>query len=79
MKHAKIDILWIVETKLLRSIQQHNEFDTYIIQMDTIFTNSEDSKNSDHHRLLLNLSHKIILKINILPYWILAFTICGKI
>lgn len=57
-----------METKLLRSIQQHNEFDTYIIQMHTTFTNSEDSKNSDHHRLLLNLSYKIILKINILPY-----------
>ena len=66
MKHAKIDILWIVETKLLRSIQQHNEIDTYIIQMDTIFTNSVDSKNSDHHRLLLNLSYKIILKIIII-------------
>ena len=30
--------------------------------MDTIFLNSENSKTSDPHRLLLNLSHKINLK-----------------
>ena len=30
--------------------------------MDTIFINSENSKTSDHHRLLLNLSDKINLK-----------------
>ena len=30
--------------------------------MDTIFMNSEDSKTSDHHRLLLNLSDIIKLK-----------------
>ena len=30
--------------------------------MDTIFVNSEDSKPSDQHRLVLNLSHKINLK-----------------
>ena len=30
--------------------------------MDTIFTNSENSKTSDPHRLLLNLSDKINLK-----------------
>ena len=30
--------------------------------MDTIFTNSENSKTSDLHRLLLNLSDKINLK-----------------
>ena len=30
--------------------------------MDTIFMNSEDSKASDPHRLLLNLTNKINLK-----------------
>ena len=30
--------------------------------MDTIFTNSENSKTFDSHRLLLNLSDKIYLK-----------------
>ena len=30
--------------------------------MDTISMNSKDSKTSDPHRLLLNLSDKIILK-----------------
>ena len=30
--------------------------------MNTIFMNSEDSKTSDAHRLLLNLSDKINLK-----------------
>ena len=30
--------------------------------MDTIFMNSENSKTSDTHRLLLNLSDKINLK-----------------
>ena len=30
--------------------------------MDTIFINSENSKTSDRHRLLLNLSDKINLK-----------------
>ena len=32
--------------------------------MDTIFMNYENSKTSDHHRLLLNLSDKINLKRN---------------
>ena len=31
-------------------------------RMDTIFINSENSKTSDPHRLLLNLSDKINLK-----------------
>ena len=30
--------------------------------MDTIFTNSENSKTSDSHKLLLNLSDKIDFK-----------------
>ena len=42
--------------------------------MDTIFINSE---NSNPHRLLLNLSNKVI---NMLLYWTSAFTIIhGKI
>ena len=32
--------------------------------MDTIFMNFENSKTSDHHRLLINLSDKINLKIS---------------
>ena len=47
----------------------------------TIFMNSKNSKTSDPHRLLLNLSDKIDLKkvINMLLYQILSFTIHGKI
>ena len=39
-------------------------------RMDTIFMNSENSKTSDAHKLLLNLSNKINLKkvINMLLY-----------
>ena len=39
--------------------------------MDTIFMNSENSKTSDPHRLLLNLSDKISLKRkdNNFPLW----------
>ena len=49
--------------------------------MDTIFMNSEYSKTSDAHRLLLNLADKITKwqAINMLFYQILAFTIHGKI
>ena len=48
--------------------------------MDTIFLNSRNSKTSDAHRLLLNLSGKINLKrSDMLLYQILAFTINGKI
>ena len=49
--------------------------------MDTKFTNSEISKTSDRHRLLLNLSDKINLKRSdkLLLYQILAFAILGKI
>ena len=43
--------------------------------------NSENSKTSDPHRLLLNLSDKINLKkvLNMLLYETLAFAIHGKI
>ena len=43
--------------------------------------NSQNSKTSDLHRLLLNLSDKINLEkvINMLLYQILAFTVRGKI
>ena len=49
--------------------------------MDTIFTNSKNSKTSDSHRLLLNLTDKKNKKkaINILLYQILAYNIYGKI
>ena len=50
-------------------------------RMDTIFMNSENSKTSDPHRPLLNLSNKINFKRsdNMLLYQTLAFTIHGKI
>ena len=46
--------------------------------MDTIFMNSENSKTSDLHRLLLNLTDKINSKRSD-KYVALAFTIHGKI
>ena len=47
--------------------------------MDTIFMNSENSKTSDSHRLLLNLSDKIdLMRSYMLFYQILACTIHGK-
>ena len=47
--------------------------------MNTIFINFKNSKKSDPHRLLLNLTDKIDLKqkADILLYQILAFTIHG--
>ena len=45
-----------------------------------MFMNSENSKSSDSHRLLLNLSDKINLKrSNMMPYQTLAFTMHEKI
>ena len=49
--------------------------------MNTIFMNSENSKTSDPHRLLVNLADKIDLRWKdryILLYEILAFTIHRK-
>ena len=50
-------------------------------RMDTIFTNSGNSKTSNPHRLLLNLSDKKAWweVINMLLYQILAFIMHGKI
>ena len=48
---------------LKESIKQNNEFNKGIIQkMNTIFMNSKNSKTSDPHGLLLNLTDKINLK-----------------
>ena len=49
--------------------------------MDTIFMNSENSKTSDPHGLLLNLAGKSNFKKvrNMFLYQTLAFTIHGKI
>ena len=49
--------------------------------MNTVFMNSKNSKTSDSHRLLLNLTDKTDLrrKINILLCQILVITIHGKI
>ena len=50
-------------------------------RMDAVFMNSKNSKTSDPHRLLLNLTEKWASKeaINMLLYQILAFAIRGKI
>ena len=46
-----------------KAIQQYNEFNKVIKQNGyTIYTNSKNSKSSDPHRLLLNLSDKTNLK-----------------
>ena len=46
-----------------KAIQQYNEFNKVIKQNGyTIYTNSKNSKSSDPHRLLLNLSDKTKLK-----------------
>ena len=49
--------------------------------MGAIFMNSENSKKSDFHGLLLTLANKINLKgvINMLLYLIVAFIIHGKV
>ena len=49
--------------------------------MDTIFMKSKNSKTSDLHRILLNLSDEKTLKevINMLLDQILAYTIHGEI
>ena len=49
--------------------------------MNTILMNFENSKTSDPHRLLFNLTDKTDLrkKMNVLLYQILAFTKHGKI
>ena len=49
--------------------------------MNYVFVNSENSKTSDPHRILLNITDKTELrgKINIFLYQILAFTMHGKI
>ena len=48
--------------------------------MDTIFMNSENSKTSEPHVLILKLTNKLDLRIGekILPYQILVFFIRGK-
>ena len=47
-----------------KNMQQHNEFRIFVIQMDAVFMNSESSKTSDAHRLLLNLTGKTNLKMS---------------
>ena len=54
MEHVKINILYLHWAKEI----------TTITKMDTIFMNSENSKTSDPHRLLLNLTDKMNLKIS---------------
>ena len=47
--------------------------------MDSIFFNYENSKTSNSHLVLLNLSDKIDLKRNMFLYQILAYSMHGKI
>ena len=72
--HQEKEIIKKVYNNIMNSTKLQN-------RMDTIFINSENSKISDPHRLLLNLSDKIDLKRsdkNVF-YQILAFTIHGNI
>ena len=48
--------------------------------MNTIFMNSESSKTSEYHVLVLKLTDKLDLRRGqkLLRYQILAFIICGK-
>ena len=48
--------------------------------MDTIFMNSENSKKSNLHVLILKLTNKLDLRIGerLLPYQILSFIAYGK-
>ena len=52
------------QKKLLKIIQQYNEFHNIINRINTIFINSKNSKVSDPHRLLLHSSDKIDSKKN---------------
>ena len=47
--------------------------------MNTTFINSETSKTSDTHRLLLSLTKKIDCFINTLPHQIVVFSLHEKI
>ena len=49
MKHVKQNILYLHRAKEI----------TTITKMDTIFMNSKNSKTSDPHRLLFNLTDKM--------------------
>ena len=62
MKSTKSHIICIKEKKLVK--QYNNIMHSIKLQnrMDTIFLNSENSKLSNPHRLLLSLSDKIVLK-----------------
>ena len=61
MKSGKSYILYIEQNKLPK--KQYYQFNKGIIyKMNTIFMNSENSKTSDPHRLLLNLTDKIYLR-----------------
>ena len=61
MKSGKSYILYTEQNKLPK--KQYYQFNKGIIyKMNTIFMNSENSKTSDPHRLLLNLTDKIYLR-----------------
>ena len=62
MKSDKSYIHCIKIKKLLKSIEQDNEFNKVIKKVDTILMNSRYSGTSDPRRLLLNLKDKTNLK-----------------
>ena len=62
MKSDKSYIHCIEIKKLLKSIEQDNEFNKVIKKVDTILMNSRYSGTSDPRRLLLNLKDKTNLK-----------------
>ena len=67
-RHRAKQVTKKVYNNIMNSIKLSN-------RMDIIFMNSDNSKISDPHRLLLNISDKI----NMLLHQTLAFTIYGKI
>ena len=48
MKSVRSCILCVKENKLLKSMKQYNEFNKGVIQKDTTFMNSENSKTFEN-------------------------------
>ena len=64
MKPVKLSTHCIDQKQSQKSIRQFNLINEDFMKMVTIFINSENSKISDPHRLLLNLEDKITLRGN---------------
>ena len=54
----------MAQIKLLKQIQQCDEFNTFVILQETIFKRSKNRATSSAHRWLLNFADKINLKRN---------------